>query len=55
MTTIKLFLPKIILHNQGGFIVKTQIIDNIILVYEAIHVSKAKGDKGMTVKINVFE
>jgi hypothetical protein len=32
---------------------KRQITDNIILVQEVIHTSKAKGDKGMIIKIDM--
>jgi hypothetical protein len=53
VTRLKLLLPKIISENQGGFMEKRQITDNIILVKEAIHTSKAKGDKGMIVKIDM--
>jgi hypothetical protein len=37
---IKPLLRKLILPNQGGFVEKRQIWDNIILVQEAIHSRK---------------
>lgn len=46
-------IPKIISKNQGGFMAKRQIVDNIILVQEAIHSSKLKGDKGMLIKLDM--
>lgn len=50
---LKQILPKIIFDNQGGFIQKREIIDNIILVQEAIHTSKANKEKGMIMKIDM--
>jgi hypothetical protein len=46
-------LPRIILQNQGGFVTKRQIWDNIILVQEAIHTSVTNKEKGMIIKINM--
>jgi hypothetical protein len=43
-------LPAIIPENQGGFIKGRHIIDNIILVEEAIHSTMQRGKKGMVVK-----
>jgi len=37
---LKLILSKIIYENQGGFVETRKIVDNIILVQEAIHSSK---------------
>lgn len=48
---MKHFLPKLISENQGGFIEKTQIVDKIILVQEAVHSSKANKDKGLIIKL----
>jgi hypothetical protein len=49
---IKPLLRRLILPNQGGFVEKRQIWDNIILVQEAIH-SSNKGEKGMIIKIDM--
>ena len=50
---LKRILPKLILENQGGFVRGTQIMDNIILVQEAIHTSCKKKEKGMVVKLDL--
>ena len=50
---IKPILWKLILPNQGGFLEKRQIWDNIILVQEAIHSNKSRGEKGMEIKIDI--
>jgi len=50
---IKPLLPKLISPNQGGFVEKRKIIDNIILVQEAIHSSKTKKEKGMIIKLDM--
>jgi hypothetical protein len=50
---IKHLLPRIILPNQGGFVTKRQIWDNIILVQEAIHTSVTNKEKGMIIKIDM--
>jgi hypothetical protein len=50
---LKKILPKLISPNQGGFMQDRQIVDNIVLVQEAIHTSyRAKG-KGMVVKLDM--
>jgi hypothetical protein len=36
---LKPYLPNIISPNQGGFVEKRQMVDNILLVQEAIHSS----------------
>lgn len=41
---LKKLLPIIISENQGGFVPKRQIIDNVILIQEAIHSSLNKGE-----------
>jgi len=38
---IKPFLPKLICPNQGGFVEKKQMIDNILIVQETIHYNKS--------------
>jgi hypothetical protein len=50
---LKHLLPRLILPNQGGFVTKRQIWDNIILVQEAIHTSVMNKEKGMIIKINM--
>lgn len=50
---LKPFLPHLILPNQGGFVEKRQIWDNVILVQEAIHSSCMNGEKGMIIKIDM--
>ena len=50
---LKRILPKLIPENQGGFVRGTQIMDNIILVQEAIHTSCKKKEKGMVVKLDL--
>jgi hypothetical protein len=49
VSRLRIFLPKIISANQGGFMEKRKIKDNIIITQETIHTSKTKGDKGMIV------
>jgi hypothetical protein len=50
---IKPLLHKLISPNQSGFVQKRQMIDNIILVQEAIHSSRERGDQGMIIKIDM--
>ena len=50
---LKRILPKLIPENQGGFMRGRQILDNIILVQEAIHTSYRKKEKGMVVKLDL--
>lgn len=50
---LKKFLPKLIPKNQGGFVKGRRILDNIILVQEAIHTSCKKKEKGMVVKLDL--
>jgi exonuclease III len=50
---LKKILPKLIPENQGGFVRGRQILDNIILVQEAIHTSCKKKEKGMAVKLDL--
>ena len=46
-------LPRIIPENQGGFIKGRKILDNIILVQEAIHSSCYHKEKGMVIKLDL--
>ena len=50
---LKRILPKLIPENQGGFVKGRQILDNIILVQEAIHTSYKKKEKGMVIKMDL--
>jgi len=50
---IKPLLPKLILENQGGFMEKKQITNNIILVQEVIHSSWITKDKGTLIKLDI--
>eukprot|EP00253_Pinus_taeda_P013466 PITA_13466 len=50
---LKNLLPIIISENQGGFVPKRQIIDNVILIQEAIHSSLIKGERGMIIKLDM--
>lgn len=46
-------MPGIIPENHGGFIKGCQILDNIVLVQEAIHSSCQHKEKGMIIKIDL--
>lgn len=46
-------LPKIISENQGGFVPKIQILDNILIVQEVLHSSLLKKEKGMIIKLDM--
>jgi hypothetical protein len=50
---LKRILPKLIPENQEGFVKGRQILDNIILVQEAIHTSCKKKEKGIVVKMDL--
>eukprot|EP00253_Pinus_taeda_P032094 PITA_32094 len=50
---LKLILPKVIPESQGGFIQGRQIVDNYMLVQEAIHSSMSRKEKGMVVKLDL--
>ena len=52
-TRLKKVLPRIIPENQGGFIKGRKILDNIILVQEAIHSSFQRNEKGMAIKLDL--
>lgn len=52
---LKRILPKIIPDNQGGFIQGRQLVDNFVLVQEAIHSSLHRKEKGMVVKLNLAD
>lgn len=50
---LKNILPDIISENQGGFIKGRKILDNIVLVQEAVHSSCHRKEKGMVIKIDL--
>lgn len=50
---IKKILPVIVPENQGGFIKGRKILDNIVLVQEAIHSSCHRKEKGMVIKLDL--
>jgi len=50
---LKKILPVIIPENQGGFIKGRNILDNILLVQEAIHSSCHQKEKAMVIKLDL--
>ena len=50
---IKPLLDKLISPSQGGFIKGRHILDNIILVQEAMHSSFQRKEKGMLIKLDM--
>lgn len=50
---IKKVLLKIISENWGGFALSRQIIDNVIVVQEAIHSSIQRKEKGIIIKLDM--
>ena len=50
---LKKILPSIIPKNQGGFIKGRNILDNLMLVQEAIHSSSHRKEKGMVIKLDL--
>eukprot|EP00253_Pinus_taeda_P036647 PITA_36647 len=50
---LKKILPKIILENQGGFIHGRKLVNNFILVQEAIRSSLRRKEKGMVIKLDL--
>ena len=46
-------MGRIILDTQGGFITGRQILDNIIIVHEAIHTSMEENQQGMALKLDM--
>ena len=49
---MKNYMGRLILEPQGGFIAGCQILDNIILVQEAIHSSMERKQQGMAIKLD---
>ena len=52
-TRLKKVMGRIISDTQGGFIARRQILDNIIIVQEAIHTSMEKKQQGMAIKLDM--
>eukprot|EP00253_Pinus_taeda_P016021 PITA_16021 len=50
---LKSILPSIISENQGGFVPRRQITDNVIIIQEAIHSSISRNEKGMIIKLDM--
>eukprot|EP00253_Pinus_taeda_P025817 PITA_25817 len=50
---LKTILPSIISENQGGFVPRRHITDNVILIQEAIHNSISRNEKGMIIKLDM--
>ena len=50
---IKKILPSLISENQGGFVPRRHITDNVILIQEAIHSSMSRKEKGMIIKLDM--
>eukprot|EP00253_Pinus_taeda_P022475 PITA_22475 len=50
---LKNILPDIIPENQGGFIKGRKILDNIVLVQEAVHSSCQRNEKGLVIKLDL--
>ena len=50
---MKKIMGNLISGTHGGFVVKRQILDNIIIVQEAIHSSMEHKQKGMAIKLDM--
>ena len=50
---LKPIIQSLISPNQGGFISRRKISDNILMVQEAIHSSTKKGESGMAIKLDL--
>eukprot|EP00253_Pinus_taeda_P001792 PITA_01792 len=50
---LKNILPSIISENQGGFVPRRHITDNVILIQEAIHSSISRNERGMIIKLDM--
>ena len=51
-TRMKNLMKHIISESQGGFVAGRQILDNIIIVQEAIHSSLDRKQQGMAIKLD---
>ena len=52
-TRMKNLMKHIISESQGGFVVEQQILDNIIIVQEAIHSNLERKQQGMAIKLDM--
>ena len=52
-TRMKNIMKHISLGSQGGFVVRRQILDNIIIVQESIHSILERKQQGMEIKLNM--
>eukprot|EP00253_Pinus_taeda_P010854 PITA_10854 len=50
---LKNILPSIISENQGGFVPRRHITNNVILIQEAIHSSISRNERGMIIKLDM--
>eukprot|EP00253_Pinus_taeda_P010882 PITA_10882 len=50
---LKKILPSLISKNQGGFVPRRHITDNVILIQEAIHSSISRKERGMIIKLDM--
>eukprot|EP00253_Pinus_taeda_P027507 PITA_27507 len=50
---LKRILPSLISENQGGFVPRRHITDNVILIQEAIHSSISRKERGMIIKLDM--
>eukprot|EP00253_Pinus_taeda_P026690 PITA_26690 len=50
---LKKILPSLISENQGGFVPRRHITDNVILIQEAIHNSISRKERGMIIKLDM--
>ena len=50
---MKSIMGRLISYSQGGFIAGRQILDNIIIIQEAIHSSMERKQKGMDIKLDM--
>ena len=50
---IKKVISLLISKNQGGFIARNLIYDNIVIVQEAIHSSLNRREEGMAIKLDL--
>ena len=52
-TRMKNLMKHIILESQGGFVAGRKILDNIIIVQEAIHSILQRNQQGMDIKLDM--
>ena len=52
-TRMRYLMKHIISDSQGGFVIRRQILDNIIIVQEVIHSSIERTKQGMEIKLDM--